>query len=283
MKKLNVEYIKDISRKFNYNEINSKAAEMSFYLLLSMFPFLIFTISIIVYIPTFHLNKSILTIRNIIPESVFTIILSIINSAIDNKSLGFLILSFVFTLWTSSRGIRSLIRWMNKSYKVKETRSFFKVCIISFIFTISISVLIFSSIILLIYGELIGYFIFNIIGLNSIFIYIWNILRYIVGISTFIIILFNLYKYTPNKKIKTEDVIPGSIIAALVWLFISFFYSYYTNNYSNYEVIYGSIGGIIVLITWLYLSSWSILIGLEVNVRLYFRKLKKQKSVSKHD
>lgn len=277
MKKLNVEYIRDISRKFNYNEINSKAAEMSFYLLLSMFPFLIFTISIIVYIPTFHLNKSILTIRNILPESVFTIILSIINSAIDNKSLGFLILSFVFTLWTSSRGIRSLIRWMNKSYKVKETRSFFKVCIISFIFTISILVLIFSSIILLIYGELIGYFIFNIIGLNSIFIYIWNILRYIVGISTLIIILVNLYKYTPNKKIKTKDVIPGSIIATLVWLFISFFYSYYTNNYSNYEVVYGSIGGIIVLITWLYLSSWSILIGLEVNVRLYFRKLKKAK------
>lgn len=166
---------------------------------------------------------------------------------------------------------------MNKSYKVKETRSFFKVCIISFIFTISILVLIFSSIILLIYGELIGYFIFNIIGLNSIFIYIWNILRYIVGISTLIIILVNLYKYTPNKKIKTKDVIPGSIIATLVWLFISFFYSYYTNNYSNYEVVYGSIGGIIVLITWLYLSSWSILIGLEVNVRLYFRKLKKAK------
>ena len=253
---------------------------MSFYLLLSIFPFLIFTISIIVYIPTFHLNKSILIIKNVIPESAFNIILSIINSAIENKSLGFLILSFIFTLWTSSRGIRSLIRWMNKSYKVQETRSFFKVCIISFIFTVSILVLIFSSIILLIYGELIGYFIFNLIGLNSIFIYIWNILRYIVGVSTLIIILINLYKYTPNKNIKIKDVIPGAIIATLVWLIISFFYSYYTNNYSNYEVIYGSIGGIIVLMTWLYLSSWSILIGLEVNVRLYFRKLKsREKSV----
>lgn len=219
-------------------------------------------------------------IKNVIPESAFNIILSIINSAIENKSLGFLILSFIFTLWTSSRGIRSLIRWMNKSYKVQETRSFFKVCIISFIFTVSILVLIFSSIILLIYGELIGYFIFNLIGLNSIFIYIWNILRYIVGVSTLIIILINLYKYTPNKNIKIKDVIPGAIIATLVWLIISFFYSYYTNNYSNYEVIYGSIGGIIVLMTWLYLSSWSILIGLEVNVRLYFRKLKsREKSV----
>ncbi|HJG97233.1 MAG TPA: YihY/virulence factor BrkB family protein [Romboutsia timonensis] len=280
MKKLNVEYIRYFFRKFNYSEINSKAAEMSFYLLLSIFPFLIFTISIIVYIPTFHLNKSILIIKNVIPESAFNIILSIINSAIENKSLGFLILSFIFTLWTSSRGIRSLIRWMNKSYKVQETRSFFKVCIISFIFTVSILVLIFSSIILLIYGELIGYFIFNLIGLNSIFIYIWNILRYIVGVSTLIIILINLYKYTPNKNIKIKDVIPGAIIATLVWLIISFFYSYYTNNYSNYEVIYGSIGGIIVLMTWLYLSSWSILIGLEVNVRLYFRKLKsREKSV----
>ena len=280
MKKLNVEYIRYFFRKFNYSEINSKAAEMSFYLLLSIFPFLIFTISIIVYIPTFHLNKSILIIKNVIPESAFNIILSIINSAIENKSLGFLILSFIFTLWTSSRGIRSLIRWMNKSYKVQETRSFFKVCIISFIFTVSILVLIFSSIILLIYGELIGYFIFNLIVLNSIFIYIWNILRYIVGVSTLIIILINLYKYTPNKNIKIKDVIPGAIIATLVWLIISFFYSYYTNNYSNYEVIYGSIGGIIVLMTWLYLSSWSILIGLEVNVRLYFRKLKsREKSV----
>ena len=280
MKKLNVEYIRYFFRKFNYSEINSKAAEMSFYLLLSIFPFLIFTISIIVYIPTFHLNKSILIIKNVIPESAFNIILSIINSAIENKSLGFLIFSFIFTLWTSSRGIRSLIRWMNKSYKVQETRSFFKVCIISFIFTVSILVLIFSSIILLIYGELIGYFIFNLIGLNSIFIYIWNILRYIVGVSTLIIILINLYKYTPNKNIKIKDVIPGAIIATLVWLIISFFYSYYTNNYSNYEVIYGSIGGIIVLMTWLYLSSWSILIGLEVNVRLYFRKLKsREKSV----
>lgn len=277
MKKLNIEHIRHIFRKFNYSEINSKAAEMSFYLLLSIFPFLIFIISIIVYIPTFHLNKSILIIKNVIPESAFNIILSIINSAIENKSLGFLILSFIFTLWTSSRGIRSLIRWMNKSYNVKETRSFFNICIISFIFTVSILVLIFSSIILLIYGELIGYFIFNLIGLNSIFIYIWNILRYMVGVYTLIIILINLYKYTPNKKIKIEDVIPGSIVATLVWLFISFVYSYYTNNYSNYEVIYGSIGGIIVLMTWLYLSSWSILIGLEVNVRLYFRKLKMQK------
>ena len=281
MKKLNTKYISDIIRKSNYIEINSKAAEISFYLLLFIFPFLIFTISTIVYIPIFTLNKSILIIKNIIPESAFNIIISIINSAIENKSLGFLISSFILTLWTSSRLIRTLIRWMNKSYNVKETRSFIKVSIISFIFTFSILVVIFSSTILLVFGKIIGYFIFNLIRLDSIFIYIWNLLRYIVGILTIIIIMINLYKYTPNKSLKIKDVIPGSIISTLVWLSISFFYSYYVNNFSNYEFIYGSIGGIIVLITWLYLSSWSILIGLEVNAQLYFKRLERKNRVPK--
>lgn len=281
MKKLNTKYISDIIRKSNYIEINSKAAEISFYLLLFIFPFLIFTISTIVYIPIFTLNKSILIIKNIIPESAFNIIISIINSAIENKSLGFLISSFILTLWTSSRLIRTLIRWMNKSYNVKETRSFIKVSVISFIFTLSILVVIFSSTILLVFGKIIGYFIFNLIRLDSIFIYIWNVLRYIVGILTIIIIMINLYKYTPNKSLKIKDVIPGSIISTLVWLSISFFYSYYVNNFSNYEFIYGSIGGIIVLITWLYLSSWSILIGLEVNAQLYFKRLERKNRVPK--
>lgn len=281
MKKLNTKYISDIIRKSNYIEINSKAAEISFYLLLFIFPFLIFTISTIVYIPTFTLNKSILIMKNIIPESAFNIIISIINSAIENKSLGFLISSFILTLWTSSRLIRTLIRWMNKSYNVKETRSFIKVSVISFIFTLSILVVIFSSTILLVFGKIIGYFIFNLIRLDSIFIYIWNVLRYIVGILTIIIIMINLYKYTPNKSLKIKDVIPGSIISTLVWLSISFFYSYYVNNFSSYEFIYGSIGGIIVLITWLYLSSWSILIGLEVNAQLYFKRLERKMGVPK--
>ena len=281
MKNLNKKYISYIIKKSNYIEINSKAAEISFYLLLFIFPFLIFTISIVVYIPTFTLNKSILIIKNIIPESAFNITISIINSAMENKNLGFLISSFIFTLWTSSRLIRTLIRWMNKSYNVKETRSFIKVSIISFIFTLSILGVIFSSTILLVFGKFLGDFIFNLIGLDSIFIYIWNVLRYIVGIFTIIIIMINLYKYTPNKNLKIKDVIPGSIISTLVWLSISFFYSYYANNFSNYEVIYGSLGGVIILITWLYLSSWSILIGLEVNVQLYFKKIEGKIGVTK--
>lgn len=272
MIKVDKQSVTNIVKNSSYSEINSKAAEMSFYLLLSLFPFLIFTISSLAYIPTIHLNKYINLLQSIMPESAYDIVSSMIYSAIDNRSMSLLITSFFLTVWASSRAVTALIKGINKSYNITETRSYFKVLIISLVFTIVLLLLIFSSIILLVYGEKIGLFIFEFIGLDNYFIKVWNFCRYSVGISTVIIILVNLYRYTPNKKISLKEAVPGAVVSTFGWLLVSFLYSYYTNSYARYEVIYGSIGGIIVLITWLYLSSWSILIGIEVNARLYFKK-----------
>lgn len=258
----------------NYREINSKAAEMSFYLLLSFFPFLIFTISLVVYTPIIKLSKYIFLLRKILPSSAFNIVSSLIQSAIENRSLSFLILSFILAMYTMSRAVVSLIRGMNRSYNIRETRSYVEVLFISIVFVIMLVVLIFSSMIFLVFGEKLGAFLFNLIGLDQYFMYIWNLCRYIVGIVTVIIILMNLYRFTPNKKLSFKDVMPGAIVSTLCWLVASFCYSFYSNNFSNYDMIYGSLGGIIILITWVYLSSWTILIGCEINARLYKRKIR---------
>ncbi|RDY28393.1 YihY/virulence factor BrkB family protein [Romboutsia weinsteinii] len=261
-----------IIRNSYYSDINSKAAEISFYLILSLFPFLMFTISTIVYIPVIHLNKYILLLQNIIPPSAFELIYSIINSARDNRSLSFIIMSFILTMWTSSRAVVALIKATNRAYRMKESRSYIKRLRIALIFTLILLLLIFSSMIFLVYGEKLGYFIFNLIGLDNIFMKIWNICRYTGGITTVIIIFVSLYVYTPNKKIMMKEALPGAIVSTFGWLIVSFGYSYYTNYYARYDVIYGSIGGIIVLMTWMYLSSWAMLIGLEVNARIYLRR-----------
>lgn len=258
----------------NYRQINSKAAEMSFYLLLSFFPFLIFTISLVVYTPIIKLSKYIFLLEKILPSSAFDILSTMIQSAIDNRSLNFLISSFVLTMYTMSRAVLSLIRGMNKSYNIRETRPYFEVLFISLVFVIMLIVLIFISMIFLVFGEKLGSFLFNLIGLDQYFMYIWNICRYMVGVVTVIIILMNLYKFTPNKKLSFGEVIPGAIVSTLCWIIASFCYSFYSNNFASYDIIYGSLGGIIVLITWVYLSSWTLLIGCEINARLYKRKIK---------
>ena len=281
MKKSLNEKIESYSKKIrflikysNYREINSKAAEISFYLLLSIFPFLIFTISLVVYTPIIKLSKCIFLLKKIMPTSAFNMISSLFQSAIENRSFSFLILSFMLAMYTMSRAVLSLIRGMNKSYNIRETRPYFEVLFISLVFVIMLLVLIFISMIFLIFGEKLGAFLFNLIGLDEYFMYIWNLCRYIVGIVTVIIILMSLYKFTPNKKLKFREVIPGSIVSTFCWLVVSFFYSFYSNNFSRYDIIYGSLGGIIVLMTWVYLSSWTILIGCEINARSYKRKIR---------
>ncbi|WP_455537968.1 YihY/virulence factor BrkB family protein [Terrisporobacter sp.] len=258
----------------NYKVIKSKAAEMSFYLLLSVFPFFIFTISLVVYTPIIKLSRYIYILKEIMPTSAFYIVSSLVQSAIENRSFSFLISSFALTMYTMSRAVVSLIRGMNKSFNIRETRPYFEVLFISLVFVIMLIVLIFISMIFLVFGENLGAFVFNLIGIDKYFIHIWDLCRYIVGITTVIIILTNLYKFTPNKRLTFRQVIPGAVVSTLCWLVVSFAYSFYSNNYARYDVIYGSLGGIIVLMTWVYLISFSILIGCEINARLYKKKIR---------
>ena len=258
----------------NYREINSKAAEISFYLLLSLFPFLIFTISLVVYTPLIKLSKYIFVLDKMLPSSILKIVSALTQSAIDNRSFNFLILSFILAMYTMSRAVLCLIRGMNKSYNIRETRPYFEVLFISLVFVIMLLVLIFISMIFLVFGENIGSFLFNLIGLDQYFMYIWNLCRYIIGIVTVIIILMNLYRFTPNKKLTFKEVMPGAVVSTFCWIIASFCYSFYSSNFARYDIIYGSLGGIIVLMTWVYLSSWTILIGCEINARLYKRKIR---------
>ena len=117
----------------NYREINSKAAEISFYLLLSLFPFLIFTISLVVYTPLIKLSKYIFVLDKMLPSSIFKIVSALTQSAIDNRSFNFLILNFILAMYTMSRAVLCLIRGMNKSYNIRETRPYFEVLFISLV------------------------------------------------------------------------------------------------------------------------------------------------------
>lgn len=265
----------NIEKKYGKTEIgniSSRAAEVSFYMLLSVFPFLLFTISSVVFIPMVYLDKYINLLSSIVPPTAFNIIESLIRSIIGNRSIKLLITSFFLAIWSMSKAVKSLIRGVNRSYGVNENRSFFEVLFISLIFTAMLLLLLIISMILLIFGEKLGTFVFNLIGMNNYFMYIWNVLRYTIGIIIVIIVLVALYTVTPNTEVLYKDALPGAVFSTFSWIIVTYIYSFYVNNFSSYDVIYGSLGGIIVLITWLYLSSYTILLGSELNARLLYKK-----------
>ena len=257
--------------RFNYSETCSKAAEVAFFVTLSIFPFFMFTVSAVAYIPWLQTSGYIQIINEIVPVRARDFIQLIVKAAINNRNMRYLFVSFIMTMWTFSRVIKALVKGMNRAYLSPETRTFIRTTIMSFLFTIMLIILIFMSMILLVYGEKIGHVIFSFIGFDRLFINIWNITRYLIGAISTATFFCLLYKVTPNIKLKIKMVMPGAVFSTLGWFLMSYMYSFYTNNFGSYKAIYGGLEEVIVLLTWIYFSSWVIVLGYRINASIYKR------------
>ncbi len=255
--------LKSLYERYNKHEISASSAQLAYYFLLSFLPLLIFIVTVISYFPISietYLNK----LSAIIPGNVFEIIKEVIEGVIKKRNSSFLSFSIISTFWIASKGMNSIIKGLNKAYEVEESRKFWKVRAISILFTILVITIILFLFLLLIFGQIIIKFVGNKIEMQT-NLYFVLYLRYIIMYSVMTFIFATLYKSLPNCKLTWKEVIPGATFSAIGWSFASLGFSYYTNNFRNFSKVYGSIGGGIVLLTWLFISGMVILIGGEIN------------------
>ena len=111
-----------------------------------------------------------------------------------------------------------------------------------------------------------GLYLFGLIGAKTLFYSIWSFVRYGISITLMLVTFYLIYKYLPNRKLKFKNIRLGTIFATFGWIFASLLFSFYLNSFSNFEIIYGSLGGIFALIIWLYISTLIFLLGGELNV-----------------
>jgi len=274
MKKMNSwELLKDLYARFINDDLLSTGAQVTFFLLLSLTPFLVFLITLITYMPFVNFQDNIEVLTAFMPANAYEILRDIINQIITNRSGTLLSFGMLFTLWLSTNGVTSLIRGINRAYDQEETRPFWKRRAVSLYFTIELAVAIILSLILIVFGKILGTQILHFLGFPDVSLEIWNYARYSIALITTILVLVSLYHNTPNRRLRFREVIPGAIVASIGWVIVSIAFSYYANNLGNYPKVYGSLGGIIALLTWIYLSSIIILMGAEINASLMFSKI----------
>lgn len=269
--------LKDLYARFINDDLLSTGAQVTFFLLLSLTPFLVFLITLITYMPFVNFQDNMEVLAAFMPANAYEILRDIINQIITNRSGTLLSFGMLFTLWLSTNGVTSLIRGINRAYDQEETRPFWKRRAVSLFFTIQLSVAIILSLILIVFGKILGTQILHFLGFPDVSLEIWNYARYIIALITTILVLVSLYHNTPNRRLRFRDVIPGAIVASIGWVIVSIAFSYYANNLGNYPKVYGSLGGIIALLTWIYLSSIIILMGAEINASLMFSKIGSEK------
>ena len=260
---------KHLWTKVNTDDVLNRAAILSFYFLLALFPLLLFLIALLGSFADTgsELRRNLLTyLRAIVPVSASDLINTTVDEISQKSSGGKLSFGLVTSLWFASSGMGAIIEGLNIAYDVKETRAWWKRTLLAIVLTIALAVLIITALALMFYGSRIAEGIANHYGFGAAFAAVWTVLRWLFVLG-FVFLAFQLIYYSaPNlHEQQLRWLTPGAAVGVILWLLVSFLFGSYLNFYNTYSVVYGSLGAVIILLLWFYLTGVTILIGGEVN------------------
>ena len=268
-------FIDQLLYRIDEDAVFAVGSQLAYSLILSIFPFIILLLNIISYTPLVRVDV-VNDLIKYLPSDVQSIINTFIDDIVISSSQGLLSIAALTGIWAASTGVNSTVKAINRAYDYEETRSFIVLRLLSVLFTIALIILLIVVFTTLVFGEVIGRKIFEYLGYERIFLDVWKNLRFLIPVISMIIIFALLYKFSPCAKKKCSldliDTLPGSIFSTVGWIFISLAFSFYVKHFGKYSTTYGSIGGVIVLLVWLYLSSIIIILGGEINATHNFLK-----------
>ncbi|MEM5017983.1 MULTISPECIES: YihY/virulence factor BrkB family protein [Metabacillus] len=256
--------IKELIKRIQLHETGDQAAVLSHFFLLSLFPLLIFLVALLPYLQI-ETATIVDVIKQYAPAEAGSMLTDHLTGLMNEPNGGLLSFGLLAALWSASNATNALIRSLNKAFIVEETRPFWKIRLQAIIMTVGLVLTFALTLVLPIFGSAIIEFVgnyFSVVSENEIFL---NVLRFIISFFMMCAVLMVLYYLAPNEDMTLKSVYFGAIVATVIWQVISLGFAFYVSQFGNYNATYGSIGGVIVLIMWLYLSGFAILIGGEIN------------------
>ena len=242
------------------------AAQLAYYFLFALFPFFLFLTALIGFLPVPNLLQQIMhLLGTVVPQDVLGLIQDNVRQLVTDQRGGLLSFGILAALWTSSSAITALVDALNRAYDVQESRPFWQVRGTAIGLTVGLSGFMILALILLMFGPQMGSWIAGQIGMGSLFEIIWNIVRWPVIVFFLVVAIGLVYYFAPDVEQDWKWLTPGSVFAVLLWILISLGFSFYVNNFGAYNKTYGTIGVVIVLLTWMYISGLVLLVGGEIN------------------
>lgn len=258
--------------------LRAKAIAYSFFL--AIFPSIVFLFSMISFIPIDNLADNILGyLTKMSPnKQMVEMFKPIVHEVLTRPKAGVLSIGFLLIIFFMKNGVVTMMQSFNIHFEIRSGKLFLKNQILSIIITIIILFLFVFTIILLVLGKEIMTSIFHFFDYDGKFLVLLiDFLRYTISITLNFIVISILYYLGPiHRPSKFKIFTPGSIAATTMIVLVSLFFSYYINNFGNYNKVYGSLGVLILTLIWLYWNSLAILIGFELNRSIDLLKKRKK-------
>lgn len=264
----------DLVKEFLEDSLLNKASSLAYNFMLALFPGTIFLFTLIAYIPVRNFQAELLRILyTIMPTNAYMAFQNTIEDIIKNQNGKLLSLGFITALYFATNGVSNLMQAFNNSSLIIEKRSWFRRRMIAMTLTVVISIALLIAIVVMIAGQsVIGVIQSHLASKSHFWLYLIILSRWLIIIAIFFVTISLLYRYGPAHKLKWKFLNPGSILATGLAVLTSLGFTYYINNFSSYNKLYGSIGTVIVVMLWLYLNSMILLIGFELNASIDLSK-----------
>lgn len=262
----------------NEGVIGQRAAAISYNFFIALFPGILALFTLIPYIPIENFQRELMSMIELaLPDATGDSVLEVINDIITRPSGGILSLGFVLALLFSSNGFKSIIIAFNSSIHIKKDRSFLSlqwtslvlVLVFSFTMIITIAAILLNEIVL---GYLVEY---EIIKQNVIY-YLIMVGNWVLLLAMIFFMVSFLYYFAPKWEKRFRLISAGSTVATVIIVLFIFLFNVYINNFGRYNVLYGSIGTLLIVLLWIYINAFILLLGFEINTSIVEAKNRQQ-------
>ena len=245
------------------------SAALSYFFVLSALPGLIFLSALIGFIPIPSLFGHILPmLEQILPPQAMQVLQPVITDVLSSHRWTWLSFGMVGVVWTTSAAFDALIEALDIAYDAADDRPFWKTRLLAIGLSGLTAVLLLSALAVILVGPRFGGWLAGQFALSGIFADVWPFLRWIVSICFTVLAVEVVYYLAPNVKQRFAATLPGAILSVAVWIGLSHLLGVYFRHFANYNRTYGTLGGVIALMVWLYWTSFALLVGAELNAEL---------------
>lgn len=258
--------------------LTTRASSLAFHFFLAIFPAVIFLFTLIPYIPIENFQDELLALlQDFMPTSAYEASLSTLEDIIKRERGDLLSFGFIAALYFATNGVNAMFDAFNNTYHSIESRTPIMQRLMAVAITILLSLMVFTSISVIIFGQL---FLDKLVAYDIIregwTYYMLGVLKWLITLALIFFMISFLYYAGPSQKVKWRFFSAGSSLATFLSIATSLGFSYFVNNFAQYNKLYGSIGTLIVILLWIQFNSLALLIGYELNASIDIAKRKNQ-------
>ena len=260
-------FLSRLQREMGYDDAMGMAAQIAFYLMLGLFPFLIFLLSMLSIFPLGESLQPILLeeLNTQMPPEAAQFVTDIVIGILPEWNQGLLSFGLLASLWGSSMAIGALITTINRAYNIRPRRNMVTQKILSIVLVLTLSALWLLAMLIILTGPQISQQIFEWLGIASETNRFWTNFRLPMAFVLGLMSLSILYYIAPEAKQKFRWILPGALTATVLWFLASGAFRIFLRNFGQYNKTYGSLAVVIILMVWLWMSGLIFLLGAEVN------------------